>query len=106
MKPGTCLIILLLIAAASCKREERNFRGDAPSADAMRSLRLSALQPGSPQSAPEIHSEYEKNAYALNEGKTLFSAFNCVGCHAHGGGGMGPALMDDKWIYGHEPAQI
>jgi cytochrome c oxidase cbb3-type subunit 3 len=25
---------------------------------------------------------------------------NCVGCHAHGGGGMGPPLMDNKWRYG------
>ena len=32
--------------------------------------------------------------------------FNCVGCHAHGGGGMGPALMDSKWIYGSQPQQI
>ena len=49
---------------------------------------------------------YEENAFALSEGKRLYSAFNCVGCHAHGGGGMGPALIDDKWIYGHEPGQI
>jgi cytochrome c oxidase cbb3-type subunit 3 len=31
---------------------------------------------------------------------------NCVGCHAHGGGGMGPALMDDKWRYGGRIDQI
>jgi len=31
---------------------------------------------------------------------------NCVGCHSHGGGGMGPALMDSKWIYGSKPEQI
>jgi cytochrome c oxidase cbb3-type subunit 3 len=36
----------------------------------------------------------------------LYSAYNCVGCHAHGGGGMGVALMDDKWIYGSAPEQI
>ena len=30
---------------------------------------------------------------------------NCVGCHCHGGGGMGPPLMDDEWRYGgrHRP---
>ena len=33
-------------------------------------------------------------------GRRLYDAFNCVGCHAHGGGGIGPPLMDDKWIYG------
>jgi hypothetical protein len=28
------------------------------------------------------------------------------GCHFAGGGGIGPPLMDDDWIYGGEPAQI
>src|SRR5439155_5182647 len=49
---------------------------------------------------------YEMNAYALSEGKRLFSAYNCSGCHANGGGGMGPALMDDEWAYGYEADQI
>ena len=31
---------------------------------------------------------------------------NCVGCHFHGGGGIGPPLMDEKWIYGSDPLQI
>ena len=31
---------------------------------------------------------------------------NCVGCHSHGGGGMGPALMDDEWRYGSRIDQI
>jgi cytochrome c oxidase cbb3-type subunit 3 len=31
---------------------------------------------------------------------------NCVGCHSHGGGGMGPALMDGKWRYGGRIDQI
>jgi cytochrome c oxidase cbb3-type subunit 3 len=28
------------------------------------------------------------------------------GCHSHGGGGMGPALMDGKWRYGGRIDQI
>ena len=31
---------------------------------------------------------------------------NCTGCHAHGGGAIGPPLMDDNWIYGSQPDQI
>ena len=42
---------------------------------------------------------------AHREGKRLFGWFNCTGCHANGGGGMGPALMDDEWIYGSEPRE-
>src|SRR5690606_19958893 len=32
--------------------------------------------------------------------------YNCAGCHFNGGGGMGPPLMDDEWIYGSSPAHI
>jgi cytochrome c oxidase cbb3-type subunit 3 len=43
----------------------------------------------------------------MSEGKRLFSQMNCTGCHANGGGGaIGPALTDDKWIYGSEPDHI
>jgi len=31
---------------------------------------------------------------------------NCVGCHSHGGGGMGPTLMDSQWRYGGSIPQI
>ena len=44
------------------------------------------------------------NAYAMNEGKRLFNSYNYSGCHAHGRGAIGPALMDDRWIYGAAPA--
>jgi cytochrome c oxidase cbb3-type subunit 3 len=44
--------------------------------------------------------------HAINEGKRLYSWFNCVGCHANGGGGMGPPLIDATWIYGSTPANI
>jgi len=77
---------------------------------------MSELQPGpGPEEDPnatrlipsgQVPNAYEENAFALSEGKRLFSAFNCVGCHAHGGGDIGPPLMDAKWIYGHEPQQI
>jgi cytochrome c oxidase cbb3-type subunit 3 len=51
-------------------------------------------------------SPYQYNAYSIAEGKQLFSSFNCTGCHSNGGGGMGPPLMDDKWIYGSDPSSI
>ena len=49
---------------------------------------------------------YANNSPALAEGQWLYTQMNCVGCHAHGGGGMGPALMDDKWRYGGRIDQI
>ena len=85
---GIILFIFVALFATACKREER------------------AFQPGSLSRLKDPKSDYEQNAWALSEGKRLFSAYNCNGCHSMGGGGMGPALMDEKWIYGGQPEQI
>jgi cytochrome c oxidase cbb3-type subunit III len=43
----------------------------------------------------------------LRDGHKLFLSYNCAGCHGdHAGGGMGPSLRDDIWLYGSAPAQI
>jgi cytochrome c oxidase cbb3-type subunit 3 len=96
-----------MILVAGCKREERAFRVATPAA--VRSeggLRVSMFQPGISTPGEGPKNGYEENAFAMNEGKVLFNAFNCVGCHGHGGGGSGPALMDAGWRYGSEPAQV
>ena len=49
---------------------------------------------------------YEGNTQAIAEGQRLFNWYNCVGCHFHGAGGMGPSLMDQQWIYGGRLDQI
>jgi cytochrome c oxidase cbb3-type subunit 3 len=69
-------------------------------------VRVSALQPSTGLPSAPVSNPYEGNAYALSEGQRLFTWYNCVGCHAHGGGGSGPALMDSIWIYGDSPEQI
>lgn len=93
-------LLLLLCAATSsvgasaCDRERRHFTGPP------REERL--LQRGESIAASDrdqLH-EYGDNAWAMAEGQRLFSQMNCVGCHAHGGGGMGPPLMDARFRYG------
>jgi cytochrome c oxidase cbb3-type subunit 3 len=101
---GAIVGTLLLAVLAACKREERRFTEDPGAAEAPRSIALSALQPGT--SIPPQKSPYEYNAYAINQGKQLFEWFNCSGCHAQGGGAIGPALMDAQWIYGDQPENI
>ena len=103
----TALVLIGLgLALISCEREERGFRVEPPAASRINSKILSDLQPGAKLPTAEVKNEYEENAYAVSEGKRLFSAYNCNGCHSQGGGGMGPPLMDDKWIYGAQPEQI
>src|SRR3954471_8151890 len=115
---GTNLALLTVAALTSCKREDRPSHPAAPPAEPIQFTRMTDLRAGGPSfsenepsaamSADETpeEKEFEENAYMVGEGKRLFSAFNCVGCHAHGGGGMGPPLKDDQWLYGHQPAQI
>lgn len=100
------LAVPLLLGLVACEREERRFREVPPTATADAMVRQSPLQPGPPVHQVRLRSAYEENAYAVSEGKRLFSQFNCVGCHGHGGGAMGPPLMDDEWIYGSEPQNI
>jgi cytochrome c oxidase cbb3-type subunit 3 len=94
---------LLLVA---CKREERDLRPRPSAAKLDQTITLSTLQPGQPSAAVKTRNPAEARAYDVAEGKRLFRAYNCNGCHANGGGGMGPALMDDQWIYGSDPANI
>ncbi len=75
---------------AGCEREQRQFQ--LPAAEAT-------------SRAPE-RTRHEENAWSLSEGKQLFRWFNCAGCHAQGGGGMGVPLMDGEWRYGKEPEKI
>jgi cytochrome c oxidase cbb3-type subunit 3 len=96
----------LLLSLAGCQREKREFR-QAPPSGSLQTISMSDLHPGSSMPAlPPTENPDEQNAYALNEGKVLYERYNCSGCHFHGGGGIGPALMDDKWIYGGDPANI
>ena len=97
---------LVALGIVSCDREERQFRVAPPYAARTNSIVMSDNQAGQRISVPATYSAYEHNAYALSEGQRLFGWMNCSGCHAHGGGSMGPPLMDDKWIYGSDPANI
>jgi cytochrome c oxidase cbb3-type subunit 3 len=43
----------------------------------------------------------------LANGRSLFVGMNCAGCHGeHGGGGMGPSLRDEAWLYGGDAGAI
>jgi cytochrome c oxidase cbb3-type subunit III len=107
-RPGHALLIVTALLLSACHREARYFeappRSDLPPSE----VALSSLVAGQrPQKFREQQQrEYQDNAYHVSEGKRLFEWFNCSGCHAHGGGAIGPALMDDRWIYGGEIDQI
>jgi cytochrome c oxidase cbb3-type subunit 3 len=101
---GASVAALIL---AACNRENRSLAA-APETGP-RGVTVSELYPG-PTAAPTPvdprAAEYEGNAVHISNGQRLYRWFNCVGCHFNGGGGIGPALMDDKWRYGGRIEQI
>jgi cytochrome c oxidase cbb3-type subunit III len=99
----TALAMLLL--PLGCKREQRVFDPGASGAQVANGTALNSVQAGGSTPAQELD-KYETSAYAVAEGKRLYQAYNCSGCHAQGGGAIGPALMDATWIYGSQPQQI
>jgi cytochrome c oxidase cbb3-type subunit 3 len=112
---GTPVMIVVLagftLFGSSCKREQRSFTVSNEEAQASSAVATTDLhaggttQPVSLSIKPD-RSDYQENAYAISQGQQLYARFNCVGCHANGGGDKGPALMDDKWLYGSDPEQI
>lgn len=100
------VVIALVCAFVACEREQRNFR-QAPPSVGVTTISQSDLHPGGGSPAlPPTENPDEQNAPAVSEGQQLFEQYNCAGCHFHGGGGIGPPLMDKKWIYGSDPANI
>ncbi|MEK0085200.1 c-type cytochrome [Benzoatithermus flavus] len=99
-------VALMVLAFAGCKREEREPRPEPVAERDIPAIVMSDLAPGEkPPSSPD-YPHYTENAWQVSEGKRLFEAMNCNGCHARGGGDIGPPLMDRQWIYGSEPGNI
>jgi cytochrome c oxidase cbb3-type subunit 3 len=109
------LIIVTSALLASCGREEKEPAPPAPKADAAANEeRLPAIAqvPFAPGGTEPVREQSEGMRAIMDDpeqiaaGRQLYLAMNCVGCHSHGGGGMGPALIDDTWIYGSEIENI
>jgi cytochrome c oxidase cbb3-type subunit 3 len=98
-------ILTILMLPLGCKREQRVFDPGSAGTQVANGTALNEVHAGGFSPTPDI-SKYEGSAYAVSEGKRLYNAYNCVGCHAQGGGAIGPALMDSVWIYGSQPQQI
>ena len=100
------MLVLIALAAVGCEREERRLSEPPPASGRVNTIVMSDVMAGEKLPRPTTSNAYEENAYAISEGQKLYQWFNCVGCHSNGGGGMGPPLMDDTWIYGSDPANI
>ena len=108
-----CRASLLIFSVAAlmlsaCDREERHSRSKPVGETVPAGESPDTIWPGgsTPAALDPRAKLYDNNAQAIAEGQTLYTQMNCVGCHSHGGGGMGPPLMDDEWRYGGRIDQI
>ena len=103
--PGA--VTLLLAMLAGCDRETRETAPPTPFSQARLATTTTVVAggPGPVAIDPRVE-RFEKNAWHVSEGQRLYEEFNCVECHAHGGGGIGVPLIDDEWIYGSSSPQI
>ena len=99
------LLLIGLIFLAGCEREKRQFSTPPPTFKSY-DVTMSDIHPGTAGLPQPINISSDNRAFDTNEGKRLFTQYNCSGCHFNGGGGIGPPLMDEKWIYGDKPENI
>jgi cytochrome c oxidase cbb3-type subunit 3 len=100
--------LALAVLLGACERETRHATGDPAPAPPPIAASPDTIFPGGaplPPLDPRAQA-YIGNAAAIAKGQQLYTWMNCVGCHSHGGGGMGPPLMDDKWRYGGRIDQV
>ena len=103
---ATFWVCAVLLFSAGCEKEKRELKSPPSASVRVNSVSLSELHPGPRLPVVSMPNPYEGNAYGISEGQRLYNWYNCAGCHFRGGGGIGPAFMDDFWIYGGSPAQI
>jgi cytochrome c oxidase cbb3-type subunit 3 len=98
------LILTVPLALNSCQGDRLRLHESPLYGPGAPPARQSDLVPGQDEPRPAF--ELPASEAVLVEGKRLYGWYNCAGCHFNGGGGIGPPLMDDAWIYGSQPQTI
>lgn len=98
MRPSLVLGALAL-AAAACERSTQTQPPAAAAGAPAAHYAVGPIPGGGERS--ERTNPFADDRGAATSGRRLFVAYNCAGCHGgHAGGGMGPSLRDDVWLYG------
>jgi cytochrome c oxidase cbb3-type subunit 3 len=91
-------------ALAACKPTPADVRSSAAPTPVRTAV---GPTPGIQETTTFVDNPFGGDRAAAGQGQRLFVQFNCSGCHGdHGGGGMGPSLRDQDWLYGNADAQI
>lgn len=108
-KGSWAMVTLTAAAALAACQKTPNTASNLPATQGgPASTAVSQLFPGGGSPPPNDPRDalYLNNPAAIAAGKRLFDWYNCSGCHANGGGGMGPPLLPHAWRYGDRLDQI
>jgi cytochrome c oxidase cbb3-type subunit III len=105
------VLVCTALVAVGCERTQERAGWDGRDQDRAVTgdvtephVRTTTFQAGGITPRPRIANPY---ADAADEGERFYIAFNCAGCHgARGGGGIGPPLARESFIYGNDPQNI
>lgn len=101
----TTLAAVLITAVVACGKADSP--PALPQVGKMPSVRTSDLRAGGASPVLRVRNPYAGDPRALPEGRARYMAMNCNGCHGdYGGGGIGPPLSDNAWIYGSADENI
>ena len=107
---ATIVVLCAATALASCDEQKPQAKSaKLPPTLEHLTVSLVDIAPGGAKPVdiePPEAKKFDGNPEQIAAGRQLYHAYNCVGCHFNGGGGMGPALMDDTWIYGSSMENI
>lgn len=94
------LFVAIAVLTLACERQPRV---TSPEGNLTERHQVTERRAGPPRDTPPpvaVERAATPDDETLSEGRTLYNQYNCSGCHAAGGGAIGPALIDDEWIYG------
>lgn len=99
--------LITALALAGCQKTDKWAEAPGPSG-ALPTLQAAVGPvPGPGNGALGPANPYADDARSPQAGRTLFVRFNCSGCHGgRAGGGMGPSLRDQTWLYGSSDSAI
>ena len=106
MRAFIAVALLIAAAGASCRRATTSGIAAETAARPPVPTPVGPV-PGPMEGPPRPTNPFESDPSAAVDGRRLFVQMNCSGCHGgRAGGGMGPSLRDQDWMYGDSDAQI
>jgi cytochrome c oxidase cbb3-type subunit 3 len=104
---AVCLLAILPVLAGAASSCRGNAGPGAVAAPPVVNVPVGPLPGPEEADREQPRNPFQSDHDGLAQGRRFFVQYNCAGCHGdHGGGGMGPSLRDEIWLYGSSHGQV